>query len=62
MISHKLFTYGISREQFAHLMRERSLHTGEVVGSIPTAPTVNARVSQPFCWLATQDNSERNEA
>jgi hypothetical protein len=40
------------------------IHTREVVGSIPTAPTIEVHVTRPFFirGLATQNNSERNEA
>jgi hypothetical protein len=46
-------------------MRELSLHTGEVVGSIPTAPTIKARVSRPFLFavstLKTNQNGTKRE-
>ncbi|MGC2338526.1 MAG: ABC transporter substrate binding protein [Pseudolabrys sp.] len=44
---------------------ERSLHTGEVVGSIPTAPTIIARISRAFSFpissLTTFQNGTKHE-
>ena len=44
---------------------ERSLHTGEVIGSIPIAPTILARISRAFSFpissLTTFQNGTKRE-
>jgi hypothetical protein len=39
---------------------ERSLHTGEVVGSIPTAPTTNPLFAVNFCAVDSSRPATRN--
>jgi hypothetical protein len=48
------------------MSRELSLHTGEVVGSIPTAPTIEAHVSRPLLFAGStfhtiQDGTKRED-
>jgi hypothetical protein len=47
-----------------HALEERSLHTGEVEGSIPSAPTIKSAVFSDFSNSAIDalGNSKQNEA